>query len=85
MPHLRSRRRLALAVPVVLSLTASLGFLPAAASAVPRRRTARPGRPTRPTWRTSSTPSSTAARSAPVKKAVAEAGGTIVTRTTRSA
>ncbi|MFJ3668748.1 S8 family peptidase [Streptomyces sp. NPDC090106] len=33
MPHLRSRRRLALAVPVVLSLTASLGFLPAAASA----------------------------------------------------
>ncbi|MFI1069697.1 S8 family peptidase [Streptomyces puniciscabiei] len=35
MVHLRSRRRLALAVPVVLSLTASLGFLPAAASAVP--------------------------------------------------
>ncbi|MFJ9735614.1 S8 family peptidase [Streptomyces sp. NPDC101171] len=33
MAHLRSRRRLALAVPVVLSLTASLGFLPAAASA----------------------------------------------------
>ncbi|KOU56045.1 peptidase S8 [Streptomyces sp. MMG1533] len=36
MPHLRSRRRLALAVPVVLSLTASLGFLPAAASAAPQ-------------------------------------------------
>ncbi|PWI19258.1 peptidase S8 [Streptomyces sp. Act143] len=35
MPHLRSRRRLALAVPVVLSLTASLGFLPTAASAAP--------------------------------------------------
>ncbi|MDW4905938.1 S8 family serine peptidase [Streptomyces sp. ADMS] len=33
MAHLRSRRRLALAVPVVLSLTASLGFLPVAASA----------------------------------------------------
>ncbi|WP_055526399.1 S8 family peptidase [Streptomyces graminilatus] len=33
MAHLRSRRRLALAVPVALSLTASLGFLPAAASA----------------------------------------------------
>ncbi|MGW2648200.1 S8 family peptidase [Streptomyces sp. NPDC001393] len=33
MVPLRSRRRLALAVPVVLSLTASLGFLPAAASA----------------------------------------------------
>ncbi|MFD9003972.1 S8 family serine peptidase [Streptomyces sp. NPDC059582] len=36
MAHLPSRRRLALAVPVVLSLTASLGFLPAAASAAPR-------------------------------------------------
>ncbi|MFE7173500.1 S8 family serine peptidase [Streptomyces sp. NPDC057616] len=35
MAHLRSRRRLALAVPVVLSLTASLGFLPAAAQAAP--------------------------------------------------
>ncbi|ANP54245.1 subtilisin family serine protease [Streptomyces griseochromogenes] len=33
MVHLRSRRRLALAVPVVLSLTASLGLLPAAVSA----------------------------------------------------
>ncbi|WP_030224291.1 S8 family serine peptidase [Streptomyces sp. NRRL WC-3626] len=40
MAHLRSRRRLALAVPVVLSLTASLGFLPAAASAAPRTVTA---------------------------------------------
>ncbi|MEU6258294.1 S8 family serine peptidase [Streptomyces sp. NPDC047043] len=36
MAHLRSRRRLALAVPLVLSLTASLGFLPAAAQAAPR-------------------------------------------------
>jgi len=36
MAHLRSRRRLALAVPAVLSLTASLGFLPGAASAAPR-------------------------------------------------
>ncbi|MEU0334538.1 S8 family serine peptidase [Streptomyces sp. NPDC006193] len=35
MAHLRSRRRLALAVPAVLSLTASLGLLPAAASAAP--------------------------------------------------
>jgi subtilisin family serine protease len=35
MAHLPSRRRLALAVPVVLSLTASLGFLPTAASAAP--------------------------------------------------
>ncbi|MFE9437428.1 S8 family serine peptidase [Streptomyces sp. NPDC006602] len=40
MPHLRSRRRLALAVPVVLSLTASLGFLPtAAATAAPQAET----------------------------------------------
>ncbi|MDT0466704.1 S8 family serine peptidase [Streptomyces gibsoniae] len=37
MAHLRSRRRLALAVPVVLSLTASLGFLPSAASAAAAR------------------------------------------------
>ncbi|MGV9561812.1 S8 family serine peptidase [Streptomyces sp. NPDC003480] len=36
MAHLRSRRRLALAVPLVLSLTTSLGFLPSAASAAPR-------------------------------------------------
>ncbi|GAA1003122.1 peptidase S8 [Streptomyces sp. F-3] len=36
MAHLRSSRRLALAVPLVLSLTASLGFLPSAASAAPR-------------------------------------------------
>src|SRR5690349_10751577 len=41
MAHLRSRRRLALAVPVVLSLTASLGFLPGAASAAPRTTTVR--------------------------------------------
>jgi subtilisin family serine protease len=36
MAHLRSRRTLALAVPLVMSLTASLGFLPAAASAAPQ-------------------------------------------------
>ncbi|MFF5407561.1 S8 family serine peptidase [Streptomyces misionensis] len=35
MAQLRPRRRLALAVPVVLSLTASLGFLPSAATAAP--------------------------------------------------
>ncbi|WP_159766585.1 S8 family serine peptidase [Streptomyces sp. HM190] len=35
MAHLRSSRRLALAVPVALSLTASLGFLPGVASAAP--------------------------------------------------
>lgn len=42
MAHLRSRRRLALAVPVVLSLTASLGFLPGAASAAPLTASAAP-------------------------------------------
>ncbi|MFF9020581.1 S8 family peptidase [Streptomyces eurythermus] len=36
MAHLRSRRRLALAVPAALSLTATLGFLPSAASAADR-------------------------------------------------
>ncbi|MEU2226523.1 S8 family serine peptidase [Streptomyces sp. NPDC018347] len=35
MAHSRSRRRLALAVPAVLSLTATLGFVPSAASAAP--------------------------------------------------
>ncbi|MES4891968.1 S8 family serine peptidase [Streptomyces sp. NPDC096012] len=40
MVHLRSRRWLALAVPVALSLTASLGFLPSAASAAPTGSTA---------------------------------------------
>ncbi|MCF3134843.1 S8 family peptidase [Streptomyces olivochromogenes] len=40
MAHLRSRRRLALAVPVVLSLTASLGFLPSGAAAAPLTGTA---------------------------------------------
>ncbi|MFE3162412.1 S8 family serine peptidase [Streptomyces sp. NPDC059224] len=42
MAHLRSRRGLALAVPVTLSLTASLGLLPAAASAVPLTASATP-------------------------------------------
>ncbi|MEU9382209.1 S8 family serine peptidase [Streptomyces sp. NPDC048279] len=42
MAHLRSRRGLALAVPVALSLTASLGLLPAAASAVPLTASATP-------------------------------------------
>ncbi|MER5524351.1 S8 family serine peptidase [Streptomyces sp. NPDC002677] len=42
MAHLRSRRTLALAVPVALSLTASLGLLPAAASAAPLTASATP-------------------------------------------
>ncbi|GGZ34331.1 S8 family serine peptidase [Streptomyces poonensis] len=81
MAHLPSRRRLALAVPVALSLTASLGFLPGIASAAP----------------SAPATSSTAAAAdgselayvvntrtdkrtiASVKKAIAKAGGTVVT------
>ncbi|CAL9386759.1 hypothetical protein SUDANB58_01171 [Streptomyces sp. enrichment culture] len=77
MAHLPSRRRLALAVPVVLSLTASLGFLPAAASAAPGAA---------PAARTANAPelayvvnTSTDHRTiASVKKAIAAAGGSVV-------
>ncbi|MEU3793130.1 S8 family peptidase [Streptomyces fructofermentans] len=78
MAHLRSGRRLALAVPVVLSLTASLGFLPGSASAAAPR----------------SAPAATAADGpdlayvvntrtdhrtlASVRRAIAGAGGTVV-------
>ncbi|MGW2569365.1 S8 family serine peptidase [Streptomyces sp. NPDC001537] len=77
MAHLRSRRRLALAVPVVLSLTASLGFLPAAAQAAPRAASAAQAADaenfaylvnTRTDHRTIES----------VKKAIAKAGGTVV-------
>src|SRR5688500_14382421 len=77
MAHLRSGRRLALAVPVVLSLTASLGFLPGVASAAPLTATAAATAEgpnlsyvvnTRTDKRTI----------ASVKKAIAEAGGTVV-------
>ena len=78
MSHLRSRRRLALAVPVVLSLTASLGFLPAAASAAPQAESA---------TRTADAPklayvvNTKADRHtiASVKKAIAKADGSVVT------
>ncbi|ANS64312.1 subtilisin-like protease [Streptomyces lincolnensis] len=78
MPHLRSRSRLALAVPVVLSLTASLGFLPAAAAAAPSTPSAA---------QTADAPAlayvvnTKADRRviASVKRAVAAAGGTVVT------
>ncbi|AVH59494.1 MULTISPECIES: S8 family serine peptidase [Streptomyces] len=77
MAHLRSRRRLALAVPVVLSLTASLGFLPGVASAAPR---------TAPAATNADSPkmayvvnTSTDHRTiAAVKKAIAAADGTVV-------
>ncbi|MEV8597922.1 S8 family serine peptidase [Streptomyces sp. NPDC052012] len=77
MAHLRSRRRLALAVPVVLSLTASLGFLPATASAAPQQAAAE-----------QAADASTLAyvvntkvdrrTIASVQKAIAAAGGTVV-------
>ncbi|CAL9560529.1 hypothetical protein SUDANB6_04651 [Streptomyces sp. enrichment culture] len=83
MAHLPSRRRLALAVPVVLSLTASLGFLPAAASAAPG---AAPAAQTARTARTADAPelayvvnTSTDRRTiASVKKAITAAGGSVV-------
>lgn len=77
MAHLRSRRQLALAVPVVLSLTASLGFLPGVASAAPLAQS---------TVATAEGPNlsyvvntKTNKRTiAAVQKAIAEAGGKIV-------
>lgn len=77
MSQTRSRRRLALAVPVVLSLTASLGFLPAAASAAPYVET---------TAQAADAPNLSYVVNtkvdprtiASVKKAIAAAGGTVV-------
>ncbi|MFI8951256.1 S8 family serine peptidase [Streptomyces sp. NPDC053750] len=79
----RSRRRLALAVPVALSLTASLGFLPAAASAAPR---AEPAAGAAQAERAEDAPrlayvvnTRTDRRTiASVKRATAEAGGEVV-------
>ncbi|GGX78706.1 S8 family serine peptidase [Streptomyces minutiscleroticus] len=78
MAHLRSRRRAALAVPAALALTATLGFLPGVASAAERTApaTAAADGPslayvvnTRTDHRTTAT----------VEKAIARAGGTVVT------
>ncbi|MGN9762663.1 S8 family peptidase [Streptomyces sp. SD31] len=77
MAHLRSRRRLGLAVSLVLSLTALVGFLPAGASAAPPAKPAVRGADasslayvvnTRPDHRTIES----------VKKAIAAADGTVV-------
>ncbi|MET8945520.1 S8 family serine peptidase [Streptomyces sp. NPDC004542] len=77
MPHLRSRRRLALAVPVVLSLTASLGFLPSVASAAPP--TARAARAADgPTLAYLVNTGTDRATVASVRKAIAAAGGSVV-------
>ncbi|MFF8595697.1 S8 family serine peptidase [Streptomyces sp. NPDC015220] len=77
MAHLRSRRRLALAVPVALSLTASLGFLPAAASAAPRATSAAQtaDAPTLAYVVNTRTEHHTIAA---VQRAIAAAGGTVV-------
>ncbi|WP_217208615.1 S8 family serine peptidase [Streptomyces sp. AC550_RSS872] len=78
MAHLRSRRRLGLAVPLALSLTASLGFLPAAASAAPLAEA--------PVQATDATSLAYVVNTWPdhrtiesVKKAITAAGGTVVT------
>ncbi|GAA2454847.1 S8 family peptidase [Streptomyces glaucus] len=77
MAHLRPRRRLALAVPVVLSLTASLGFLPAAASAAPQPASAAQAADA-PELAYVVNTRADARTIASVKKAIAAAGGTVV-------
>lgn len=82
MAHLRSRRTLALAVPLVMSLTASIGFLPAA-SAAPQGESA--GRALARTAADADSFSHVVniregeAPSRALKKAIGEFGGTIVT------
>ncbi|MFD0208874.1 S8 family serine peptidase [Streptomyces hirsutus] len=87
MAHLRSRRRLALAAPVALSLTVSLGFLPATASATPQAASTAAERANeQATERATDAPglayvvnTRTDRRTiASVEKAVASAGGTVV-------
>ncbi|MET7295147.1 S8 family serine peptidase [Streptomyces griseoloalbus] len=78
MAHLRSRRRLALAVPVVLSLTASLGFLPAAASAAPQTAAATERATDAPALAYVVNTKVDRRTIASVKKAIAAAGGTVV-------
>ncbi|MEU9355225.1 S8 family serine peptidase [Streptomyces griseoloalbus] len=78
MAHLRSRRRLALAVPVVLSLTASLGFLPAAASAAPQTASAAERVTDAPSLAYVVNTKADRRTIASVKKAIAAAGGTVV-------
>ncbi|CCK31086.1 subtilisin-like protease [Streptomyces davaonensis JCM 4913] len=78
MAHLPSRRRLALAVPVVLSLTASLGFLPTAATATPL---AEPVAQSADAPKLAYVVNTTTDRRTieSVEKAVVTAGGTVVT------
>ncbi|CAM5381237.1 Peptidase S8 OS=Streptomyces fumanus OX=67302 GN=GCM10018772_64460 PE=3 SV=1 [Streptomyces fumanus] len=75
MAHLRLARRLGLAIPVVLSLTASLGFLPAAASAAPGAEPAADAPELAYVVNTSGTDHRTIAS---VKRAITAAGGSVV-------
>ncbi|MGP3981545.1 S8 family peptidase [Streptomyces sp. KR80] len=81
MAHLRSRRGRALAVPVGLALTASLGFIPGAATAAAPQDASAPSSTTQDgpklsyVVNTTATDSETVGR---VKKAIAKAGGTVV-------
>ncbi|MFE4669151.1 S8 family serine peptidase [Streptomyces sp. NPDC056716] len=78
MAHLPSRRRLVLAVPVVLSLTASLGFLPATATAASPAETG--VRVTQDTPNLAYVVNTSTDRRTieSVQKAIAAAGGTVV-------
>lgn len=76
MTHRRFSRRLALCVPVVLSLTTSLGLLPGTASAAPPAATAPAADATSLSYVVNVSPEHGV--SVRVKKAVADAGGTIV-------
>jgi subtilisin family serine protease len=77
MAHLRSRRRLGLAVPLALSLTASLGLLPTAASAAPvAEPVVRAADTATLAYVVNTRPDRRTIES--VKKAIATAGGTVV-------
>jgi subtilisin family serine protease len=78
MAHLPSRRRLALAVPVVLSLTASLGFLPAAATAAPVQESGVRATQDAPNLSYVVNTKTDRRTLESVKKAIAAAGGTVV-------
>ncbi|GAA4925188.1 S8 family serine peptidase [Streptomyces coeruleoprunus] len=79
MAHLRSRRGRALALPVGLALTASLGFLPAgAATAAPADEVSAPAATNGPNLSYVVNIDGGSRTAARVKAAIAEAGGTVV-------
>ncbi len=79
MAHLGSRRQRALALPVGLALTASLGFLPGtAASAAPLDESAATATATGPKMSYVVNTKGGHGASASVKRAIARAGGTVV-------